>query len=40
VIRFIRLNKISFTHPFTGEKYAGRVMGFKEKIKPLENQER
>jgi len=33
VIRFIRLNKISFAHSFTGEKYAGMVMGFKEKIK-------
>jgi hypothetical protein len=27
------LNKISFAHSFTGEKYACMVMGFKEKIK-------
>jgi hypothetical protein len=33
VIRFIRLNAINFAHSFTGEKYAGMVMGFKEKIK-------
>jgi len=33
VIRFIRLTIISISHSFTGEKYAGMVMGFKEKIK-------
>jgi len=31
---------MSFAHSFTGEKYAGMVMGFKEKIKTLENQEK
>ena len=33
MIRFIKLKTISFAHSFTGEKYTGMIMGFKEKIK-------